>query len=243
MVTASFNNKPPFKAGDKLKNKILDGHDTTLPVASRILRVTLKHPKGGRVKIESENHKDNIYEVAFGKPWTEEEFVREAHRRGHPAHLYQALSDSMLQAIDANVKMRLVDIVEHRVKWLRKWMSRAVELKGREEEREIFEAEGYPDISICDDLAKGFPFVGLCGESEALPPDFQPATLSIPDLEALSGRENKSILHSTKGSGESLVDSELWHKTLEEEKKGFLDGTLTRKATKLGWAHTCRPLE
>ena len=187
MVTTSFNNKPPFKAGDKLKNKVLDAHDTTLPVASRILRVTLKNPKGGRVKIESENHRDNSYEVAFGKPWTEEEFVLEAHRRGHPAHLYQALSDSMLQAIDTNVKMRPVDIVEHRAKWLRKWMSRAVELKGREEElhakmpaerklilarkrilllREILEAEGYPDISICDDLAKGFPLVGLCGESE-----------------------------------------------------------------------------
>ena len=143
------------------------------------------------MKIESENDNSNSYEVAFGKPWTEEEFVIEAHRRGHPAHLYQSLSDSMLQAIDANVKMKPVDIVEHRAKWLRKWMSRAVELKGPEEElhakmpaerklilarkrilllREILEAEGYPDISICDDLAKGFPLVGLC------------ATLSIADF-------------------------------------------------------------
>ena len=243
VATASFNTKPPFKAGDKLKNKIIDTNDAVLPVASRILRVTLKNSKGGRVKIESKDDKDNSYEVAFGKPWTEEEFVLEAHRRGHPAHLYQALSDSMLQAIHANVKMKPVDIVEHRAKWLRKWMSRAVELKGSEEElhakmpaerklilarkrilllREILEAEGYPDISVCDDLAEGFPLVGLCGESKALPPDFQPATLSIPDLEASSGRGNKSILHSTKGSGDPLVDSELWHKTLEEEKRGWL---------------------
>lgn len=242
VVTASFNSKPPFKAGDKIKNKVLDANDTVLPVASRILRVTLKNSKGGRVKIESENDNSNSYEVAFGKPWTEE-FVLEAHRRGHPAHLYQSLSDSMLQAIDANVEMKPVDIVEHRAKRLRKWMSRAVELKGPEEElhakmpaerklilarkrilllREILEAEGYPDISICDDLAKGFPLVGLCGESKALPPDFQPATLSIADLEASSGRGNKSILHSTKGSGDPLVDSELWHKTLEEEKRGWL---------------------
>ena len=244
VASARFTNyMPAFKAGDKIKAKMLDDENNVLPYASRILRVTLKHPKGGRVKFESEKSADCFYEVAFGKPWSEEEFITEAHRRGHPAHLFQALSSSMVQAVDANVNLKPAEIISHRAKWLKKWMARAVELKGSEEKlhakmplerrlilakkkilllREILKDEGYPDISLCDDLTNGFPLVGLCGESDALPPDFQPATMSVPDLESTAERCNKSILHSTKGSGDELVDAELWHKTLEEEKKGWL---------------------
>ncbi len=203
VATARFTNyTPTFKAGDKLKTQILDDENNVLPSAARILRVTLKHPKGGRVKFESEKSDECFYEVACGKPWGEEEFITEAHRRGHPAHLFQSLSSSMIQAIDANVNLKPSEVISHRAKWLKKWMTRAVALKSQEEElhakmprerklilakkkilplREILKDEGYPDIT--HDLTQGFPLVGLCGESDALPPDFQPATMSVPDLE------------------------------------------------------------
>ena len=206
VATARFTNyTPTFKAGDKLKTQILDDENNVLPSASRILRVTLKHPKGGRVKFESEKSDECFYEVAYGKPWSEEEFITEAHRRGYPAHLFQSLSSNMIQAIDANVNLKPSEVISHRAKWLKKWMTRAVELKSQEEElhakmprerklilakkkivplREILKDEGYPDITLCDDLTQGFPLVVLCGESDALPPDFQPATMSVPDLES-----------------------------------------------------------
>ena len=155
------------------------------------------------MKFESEKSDECFYEVAYGKPWGEEEFITEAHRRGHPAHLFQSLSSSMIQAIDANVNLKPSEVISHRAKWLKKWMTRAVALKSQEEElhakmprerklilakkkilplREILKDEGYPDIT--HDLTQGFPLVGLCGESDALPPDFQPATMSVPDLES-----------------------------------------------------------
>ena len=160
------------------------------------------------MKFESEKSDDCFYEVAY-KPWGEEEFITEAHRRGHPAHLFQSLSSSMVQAVDANVNLKPSEVISHRATWLKKWMTRAIELKGEEEElhakmprerklilannkilllREILTDEGYPDITLCDDLTQGFPLVGLCGESDALPPDFQPATMSVPDLESTAER-------------------------------------------------------
>lgn len=88
--------------------------------------------------------------------------------------------------------------------------------------REILAAEGYPDLEVVDQLAEGFPLVGLAGESAALPADFQPAVLTVEDLESTSKAGNKAIMHSTKSSGDPLVDAELWFKTCEEEKKGWL---------------------
>ena len=87
---------------------------------------------------------------------------------------------------------------------------------------EILEAEGYSDILLPKHILGGFDLVGVCGESPAMPDDFQPATLSVEDLASNSWRSNKAIIHSTKSSGCPLVDSELWHKTCEEEKKGWL---------------------
>ena len=80
----------------------------------------------------------------------------------------------------------------------------------------------YPDLGIVQEMMDGFDLIGNCGGGSALPPDFQPATLTARDLEIHSEQNNKAIMHSTKSSGTPEVDSELWRKTLEEEEKGWL---------------------
>ena len=72
-------------------------------------------------------------------------------------------------------------------------------------------------------MISGFD-LGLTQESPALPPDFQPATLSVEDLLATSDPSNKAIVHSTKSSGSELIDAELYAKTQEEVAKGWLEG-------------------
>ena len=241
--TAVFTQHPPFSTTDKLKKTILDCNNKAIPSAARILRIS--GPKmGGGVRARDDGYQDDAYQVAFGVPWSVEEFLEEAFRRGHPASLFESISESMKEAIRTNVNMKAAAIIAYRAEWFKKWTRRAEELSGNERRlhgemppqrkailrkkrilllKEILVSEGYPDVEVADCLAEGFPLVGLAGESDALPADFQPASLTIGDLESTSKAGNKAIVHSTKSSGDPLIDAELWCKTCEEEKKGWLE--------------------
>ena len=97
--------------------------------------------------------------------------------------------------------------------------------------KEMLADEKCPDHRLVDDIEAGFDLVGTCGESGALPPDFQPATISQEELLASSERGNKAIIHSTKSSGSELINAELWAKTKEEVDKGWLSGPHEKFAT------------
>eukprot|EP00435_Cladocopium_sp_Y103_P033867 s2763_g8.t1 len=88
--------------------------------------------------------------------------------------------------------------------------------------KEILKEAKYPDLSIVDDMINGFDLVGEAKGGGILPEDFQPATLTVDDLESQSEKSNSAIYHSTKSSGDPKVDAELWRKTCEEEAKGWL---------------------
>ena len=229
--TAKFQTQPTFAIKDKLPHAVGD-----VPQHARILRITTPKMGGSSGGCDE-------YEVAFGVPWTEENFLEEVFRRGHPASLFDSVSDTMRAAITANASLRPEAIISYRAKWLKKWMDRANDLKAQESKlregiseqkksilkgkrlalfEEILTAEGYPDHLLPRDTLNGFDLVGMCGNSPALPDDFQPASLSVEDLASNAWRSNKAILHSTKSSGCPLVDAELWFKTCEEEKKGWL---------------------
>ena len=64
----------------------------------------------------------------------------------------------------------------------------------------------YPDLGIVQEMMDGFDMIGNCGGGSALPPDFQPATLTARDLEIHSEQNNKAIMHFTKSSGTPEVD-------------------------------------
>ena len=61
--------------------------------------------------------------------------------------------------------------------------------------REMLEEMQYPDPGIVDSMINGFDLVGLAGGSGLLPPDFQPAILTVGDLESQAAQSNKAILH------------------------------------------------
>ena len=181
-------------------------------------------------------------------PWTEHTFIAEAVKKGHPSNIFDALSPGIIRAIEANCKWKPEEVILHRARWLKKWTNRAMELAKEEHHlhdrlpphrkkilegkrllvlKEILEDEGYPDVGLVQEIEDGFDLVGISGESEALPPDFQPASISQEELLASSERSNKAVIHSTKGSGSDLIDSELWAKTMEEVGKGWLTGPHT----------------
>eukprot|EP00435_Cladocopium_sp_Y103_P048195 s286_g14.t1 len=234
VATATGNGPPPITVGQKLATPV-DVGTTVLPTHSRILRITKTGDEMGG--------SEPVFQVAYGVPWTIETFIAEAIQRGHPVNLFDGMAPSLQTAIDANSSWDPDKIVIHRSGWLKKWTTRAMELSSDEQKlhatlpkhrrdilrgkrflvlKEMVEEMKYPDPGIVDSMIMGFDLVGQAGGGDLLPPDFQPATLTVHDLEDQAIQSNKAILHSTKSSGSPLVDAELWEKTLEEEKKGWL---------------------
>eukprot|EP00435_Cladocopium_sp_Y103_P068202 s1039_g31.t1 len=212
-----------------------------------------------------------VVQVAYGVPWTEEAFIEEARRRGHPANLIY-LSKGLRGAINANAALDPDVIVLKRAQWFKRWTNRAFELRKQEEQlhsklpphrknilkgkmflvlHEILVDLGYPDLQIVQDMQDGFSLVGVADGGGILPAEFQPATLSLQDLAAHSARSNQAIFHSTKSSGDGKVDQELWTKTMAEVEKGWLEelpgmpsdgGRLSRRFA-VGQAEKVRPID
>ncbi len=227
----------------KLLSPILIDDTLIIPVHARILRVTSKR---------GEYSDSKLIEVAFGTPWDEFSFIKEAVRKSHPSNLFEGIPGTASEAIRDNVCLDPHALVQWRARWLKKWLSRAMELRDQEADlhkqlprhrRAILEGkrflvlreilvEDYPDIRLVGEMISGFDLVVATKESPALPPDyqpdFQPAVLTVDDLLATSEPSNCAIIHSTKSSGSELVDAELFAKTREEVDKGWLDGPLLR---------------
>ena len=207
-----------------------------LPAYARILRVTPIVKEGGQ-------QNDGIVEVAYGEPWTTENFLAEAFRRGHPANIFEGLSEDLRRAIRRNVEKDHHSLAMDRASWFKRWTDRAFQL--REEEhalhlslpdnrrkilqgkrflvlKEILADLQYPDQEVVDLMIGGFDLVGEAGGGGLLPKDFVPATLNLSDLELQAEKSNAMIVHSTKSSGCPEVDDSLWKKTEEEEEKGWL---------------------
>ena len=75
------------------------------------------------------SEKATMFEVAFGVPWSEEAFIKEALLRGHPVHLFESLHSNLSNAIRSNVNEKPEKIVTDRAAWFKKWTRRALELR------------------------------------------------------------------------------------------------------------------
>eukprot|EP00435_Cladocopium_sp_Y103_P056505 s1613_g19.t1 len=227
---------PTFTIGTKLKEAV-QVNGVTLPAYSRILRVTQK-------PIAKTGEEKQLWEIAYGVPWEAESFIQEALLRGHPANIFEGLAGSIKEAIMNNVEKRPEVIARDRAAFLKKWTTRAAELAAQEKVlhdqmpphrklilqgkrflvlREMLREMEFPDKTLVDDMILGFDLVGTAGAEGLLPPDFQPASLTVRDLEMSAEKSNKAIIHSSKSSGSAQVDLELWNKTLEEVSKGWLE--------------------
>ena len=208
----------------------------SLSAAAHILRVTKK-------MIAEKGEEKQSWEIAFGAPWTTETFIQEATNRGHPTSLFEGLAPMVVDAIHSSPTRDPAAIARKRASFLKKWTTRPAQLTKDEEElhsslpkhrrlilrgkrilvlKEMLAELQYPDLSVADDILNGFDLVGTAGAEGVLPADFQPATLTVQDLEEQANKSNKAIMNSCKSSGSPLVDAELWQKTLEEEDKGWL---------------------
>ena len=69
----------------------------------------------------------------WGIPWTEDDFIKQMVKFGHPAVLTAGLPEVLQDTIEFYKSMEVHDIVQHRAQRLGYWLRRLVELKADEE--------------------------------------------------------------------------------------------------------------
>eukprot|EP00435_Cladocopium_sp_Y103_P044841 s227_g12.t1 len=217
--TVTLTELPPFTVGTKLAAPFA-ANDQHIPCYARILRVTTIPGSEEGGDVSSQEPKT---QVAFGVPWSEEGFIEEAIRRGHPANLFDGLSKCLRTAISNSASESCEAMILRRAQWFRKWTSRAFELRAEEQAlheklptyrqnilkgkrflvlREMLAEMNYPEPQIVQDMQDGFDLVGTADGGGILPAEFQPAILTVEDLSNHSWRSNQAIYHSTKSSGD-----------------------------------------
>ena len=183
VLTCTLPSIPPgVHLRHKLQSTVFKDGNVAIPQHSRILRVK-DHGGSGDPQV------CDRFEVAFGVPWSDQSFIEEAVRRGHPSNIFDGLSPGVVSAIDANCRWKPEEVILHRAKWLKKWTNRAMELSNQEKDlhgklplhrkkilegkrllvlKEILLEEGYPDVKLVQDIEDGFDLAGIAGESDAL---------------------------------------------------------------------------
>ena len=155
------------------------------PVGAQLLRQTPLRLSGGTVhagSFSSEQSTVEVFEQAWGIPFSPEEFMEEAVSRGHPK-LFARLVPEVLQ-VAIRIKFQSASVQSlpaARAKWFAKWTERARQLTARDVElkptlpphaayilepkrltlfKEILEEIGYPDLGVFDELVNGTELVG-----------------------------------------------------------------------------------
>eukprot|EP00435_Cladocopium_sp_Y103_P030607 s1997_g7.t1 len=181
-----------------------------------------------------------------GIPSEPEEFVNRALRAGHP----RSLDVHVDEAMQAVVRLNLVEppfiLAKKRVEYIKKWTSRAAELKEQESKLrdsmpehvrrvlgnkrlvlmgEMLEDLGYPDKKLVSDIAAGFKLSGYMTKSHVFRARSKRPAMSLNTLRKLSKSFNARNTTSLDTRQEAELEEQTWRETESELAKGwvFLD--------------------
>ena len=161
---------------------------------STLLRQSMKMGQDGT---------QSLLELAFGLPWTQEAFVKEALKCKHPADRLDALDEGLAQAICSLLTKDPVEIAKLRASRIKKWAARRDELR-MEEERfhesmppqvkkvlegksllvmaEMLEELDYPDKDLINEIRQGFRITGMARPSNVFEKHIRRPTLEVEEL-------------------------------------------------------------
>ncbi|CAK9028471.1 unnamed protein product [Durusdinium trenchii] len=112
-------------------------------------------------------------------------------------------------------------------RFIAKWTREAANLAKEEEElkRKMLEETGFADLGAVDELQLGADLTGEVPKTRLLPPKFVPALLT-PDSLAMRAKLDRDRVLQVPGSGDSEIDQEVYDKTIDEVRCGWLRGPL-----------------
>ena len=168
------------------------------------------------------------------EPW---DFVAQAVKAGHPRSMALHLNPEVIEMLKTNFALPPHVVVKERAQFCKFWTQRCSELE--EEERafhenmephlrlvlqgkrlllfkEMLAAYDYPDKSLVDDIAKGFPLSGWLPKSHVFPVGLKRPAQSVEAALKVAKGINRGICKQVATNTDHDLSSEVWGQTLEE---------------------------
>ena len=186
-------------------------------------------------------------EAVVGVAWDVASFMAEAAKRGHPKHVLHGLPECLCEAIKTANRTSERDLCLQRNAELHKWFARARELREEEESLhesladhlkvvlkskklllmgEMLAASGYKDTGLHEEIAKGFSISGPIPSKAVFKPCCELATLSVEELRAGAKIVRRGIIQATENSVDRPLSEEIHSITMDEVKRGWLQGPI-----------------
>ena len=190
---------------------------------------------------------ESMQEMVVGVAWDAASFVSEAAKRGHPKHVLNGLPECLSIAIQKANRVSERDLCLQRTAELRRWFARAKELREEEEKvregmadhlrvvlkskrlllmGEMLTASGYKDTGLHDEISKGFSISGPIPSKGVFKPCCEPAKLSVKELRAGAKVVRRGVIQATENAVEHPLSEEIRSITMDEVKRGWLQGPI-----------------
>ena len=187
----------------------------------------------------------NLSQYHFGIFRTPQEFVEDAVEVGHPINNVCVLPKVLHDAIQKLRSSKPCELAKDRLRTLRFWMDRASSLRTEEEEihcklpaplarilrpkrlalfEEMLKHYGYPDLGVVSEISEGTMLTGISPHVECFEQAFKPAKITEAELVSCAISSRQAIFRSTRSSGDSYIDDEVYSKTIAELESGWIEG-------------------
>ena len=184
---------------------------------------------------------EKCVELAFGLPWSYEDFIKRAVDAGHPTNFCKLIPSDIETAVQMHVQQDFGIISQRRLEWCKKWLKRAMQLDKEEKAaaesrptatrrkrliltREILVEMNYEDTEALDMLQQGSTLAGDVPHSEVFKSSFKPCLSTIRQLEREAPKKNQLVLSMVQSAGDQEMDEAVLEETLQEVARGWADG-------------------
>ena len=205
-------------------------------------------PAGSKLLAATPLGNSGDFELKIGVYASPEEFVEQARDLRHPFESFSVIPDVVKRKLFEALVKGPVWVTRHRVATLTKWLRWAVELEDLESElKESMEPEvravlgpkrllllsriaedlEWPDTDWLADTCRGFSVVGLQKPTGVFKKEPRPQERTAEDFANACKFIRPALLGKVRSGGVNEHSAELWQKTLDEVRDGFLEGPLT----------------
>ena len=195
----------------------------------------------------SSDSQENCVTQVWGVPWSEEQFIEQMVKFGHPTNVSSGLPEVLQSAIEFYKVSSLHERLHYRAERLGFWLRRLSELKESEEKlksamdsevaqilrnknillwEEMLKAVQYPDMGVVQEFRDGTDLIGDVERTHIWPTKFQPAVITVAELHNLAVRDRAGLQQQFSGNIPAELTQAVWDKTLDEVKAGLLEGPL-----------------
>lgn len=153
----------------------------------------------------------------------------------------------MADALEKSKSVSLKKLNANRLEVLKSWVGKARSLEKEEDQirqslpdhakailapkrialwTHLLREYNYPDQGVVDELIGGVRLTGPVPRSAVFEHSFKPALLTEGELQKGAPASRAALIHSVRSSGDAFIDAEVYRKTQEEVRAGWIRGPM-----------------